>query len=262
MAEAATINTLRRAFALQRWLELNARSGTRYIESILANFGVQSSDGRLNRPEYIGGSKQKMTISEVLSTAQTIDQASNDVPIGQMAGHGISVGGGNTFNYTAEEHGWIIGIINVQPKTAYSQGLPKKFSRVLDRLDYYWPSFANIGEQAILNQEVYCDNGETIQDLESTFGYIPRYAEYKYENNRVSGEMRDTLNYWHMGREFVSAPVLNDSFIWCDPTTRIFADESGAQIFAHIFNNITESARCQNSEYLVYRCHVEIHLSQ
>lgn len=233
-SESVTINTLRRAFRLQEWLEKNARGGTRYIENIYSHFGVKSSDKRLQRPEYIGGSHQKMIISEVLSTAQTVDQSSNDIPIGQMAGHGISVGGGNTWEYTAEEHGWIIGIVNVQPETAYQQGIDKKFLRD-DRLDYLWPNFAHIGEQEVLLGELYAKSGNFF----NTFGYIPRYSEYRFMNNRVAGEMKTSLDFWHLGRIFSTDPALNDIFIECDPDTRIFADDGTSDtIIAHVFNNI------------------------
>lgn len=232
--EVTDINTLRRAFRLQEWLERNARGGTRYIENILAHFGVKSSDKRLQRPEYIGGDRQKMTISEVLSTAQTYD-ASGNVPVGQLAGHGISVGGGNRYSYNVEEHGWIIGLINVQPHTAYQQGIPKKFSKN-DKLDYLWPTFANIGEQPVLNKEVYA--AHTNED--DTFGYIPRYSEYRFENNRVAGDMQSSLDFWHLGRIFGSDPALNSQFIECDPSTRIFAvdDPNEDHIFAHVYNRI------------------------
>jgi hypothetical protein len=228
-AEAADINSLRRAFRLQEWLERNARGGTRYIESILAHFGVKSSDARLQRPEYLGGSKGKMVISEVLSTAETT------LPVGNMAGHGISVSGGNEFRYNVEEHGWIIGLISVTPETAYQQGLHRSLHK-LNRLDYFWPTFANIGEQEVKNIELYADGN----DVGDTFGYVPRYAEYKFLNSRVAGEMKTSLDYWHLGRKFTAKPNLNGSFISCDPSTRIFAveDPSVDNIYGHIFNNI------------------------
>jgi len=229
------INTLRRAFKLQEWLERNARGGTRYIENILAHFGVKSSDARLQRPEYIGGTKGRMSISEVLSTADTSDNP-NGVNVGYMGGHGISVSGGNTFRYRAEEHGWIIGIINVQPVTAYQQGLHRMFTRE-DRLDYFWPSFANIGEQEVFLKELWAEG--TAAEAEETFGYVPRYAEYKYMNSRVAGEMKSSLDFWHLGRKFAAKPLLNSSFVESDPSTRIFAVQSGAHnIYAHIYNNI------------------------
>jgi len=231
--DATDINTLRRAFRIQEWLERNARGGTRYVENILAHFGIKSSDARLQRPEYIGGSKQNMVISEVLATAENTDA---NVPVGNMAGHGISVGGGNNFSYTAEEHGIIIGLINVQPDTAYQQGLPRQFTR-FDRLDYAWPTFANIGEQEVKNKEVYFSHNEP----EGVFGYVPRYAEYKFMNSRVAGEMKSTLSYWHLGRIFSTDPALNELFISSFPTTRVFAvtDSNVDHLYSHIFNRIS-----------------------
>lgn len=232
-SDATDINTLRRAFRLQEWLERNARGGTRYIENILAHFGVKSSDARLNRPEYIGGDSQMMVISEVLSTAQNDDST---VPVGQMAGHGISVGGGKRFGYRAEEHGYIIGIISVIPDTAYQQGLHRQFSRFTPT-DYAWPTFANIGEQEVLQKEVFA----TTLNPNLTFGYVPRYSEYKFMNSRVAGEFKTTLAFWHLGRIFATDPALNEAFISCFPSARIFAvtESNEDHIFAHVFNNIS-----------------------
>lgn len=233
-ADATDINSLRRAFRLQEWLEKNARGGTRYIENLLAHFGVRSSDARLQRPEYLGGTKSRMVISEVLSTAETIESDNTVVnPVGQLAGHGISADGGNSFSFYAEEHGWIIGVINVQPVTAYQQGIPRSHSR-MDRLDYYWPTFANIGEQEVLNKELFVAD-TTVDD--DTFGYIPRYSEYKYAPSRVHGEFKGSLAYWHWGRVFASTPALNEEFIECDPRDDQFAVTStpDQQILAHVF---------------------------
>lgn len=237
-AGATDINTLRLAFRLQEWLERNARGGTRYIEHIKAHFDVNSSDARLQRPEYIGGSYQRMVISEVLQTAVggTPEQV-----VGQMAGHGISVGGGNVFKYRAEEHGWILGIVNVQPVAAYMQGLHKHWSR-FDRLDYAWPTFAHIGEQEVKVKELYCDGNNA--EREATFGYIPRYAEYRYMPSRTASEFSFALDFWHLARKFASNPVLNQEFVEVragdNDLTRIFsvADPSEDHIYAHIFNNV------------------------
>lgn len=238
-AGATDINTLRRAFRLQEWLERNARGGTRYIESILAHFGVKSSDARLQRPEYIGGARQNMIISEVLNTAGAPDGGPDLEAVGTMAGHGISVGGGGHISYYCEEHGYIIGIINVQPVTAYTQGVHKSFTR-FDRLDYAWPTFANIGEQEVRVKELWTEGSTNIQQ-EEIFGYVPRYAEYKYMNSRCAGDFRTTLNYWHLARNFANKPVLNEEFITADPRNDIFAITDAAEdhIYAHIFNRIS-----------------------
>lgn len=231
---ASSINDLRRALKLQEWLEKNARGGTRYIEAILSHFGVQSSDARLNRPEFLGGSVEPVVISEVLQTAPPTTQGTT--PQANMAGHGISVGAGKTIDYRCEEHGYIIGIMSVLPVTAYQQGVPRHFMKN-DRFLYYWPSFANIGEQAIFSGEIWHENSALAKE---TFGYTPRYAEYRYNPSRVSGEFRTSLSYWHMGRIFGSKPVLNQSFIEADPTKRIFAvtDPNVNSLYAHVFHKI------------------------
>jgi hypothetical protein len=229
--EPTTINDLRRAFRLQEWLEKNARGGTRYIENILTHFGVKSSDARLQRPEYITGVKSPVVISEVLQTGQ-----SDTTPQGNMAGHGISVTSGRAGSYFCEEHGYIIGIMSVMPKTAYQQGIPKTFLKN-DSLDYFWPSFANIGEQEVQKQELYAYTSNKTD----TFGYVPRYAEYKYMPSRVAGEFRTPkLDFWHLGRIFETEPNLNETFVECKPTTRVFAveDVEGDHLYCHVLNKI------------------------
>lgn len=230
-ASAANINTLRRAFRLQEWLETAARAGNRYKETLLGHFGVNTSDSRLQRPEYIGGFTQNMVISEVLSTAENTEA---NVPVGYLAGHGISAGGDGGYYFKAEEHGYLYCLTRVTPVTMYQQGLHRMFSRS-DVFDYAWPEFANIGEQPILNREVKADHATP----EGTFGYIPRYAEYKFANSRVSGEMRDSLSFWHLGRIFQSDPALNADFIKCDPSPRIFAvtDPDEDQITGQIIHD-------------------------
>lgn len=232
--EPTTINDLRRAFRLQEWLEKNARGGRRYIESILSHFGVRSSDKRLQRPEYITGTKSPVIISEILNTTGETD----GLPQGNMAGHAISVTSGKYGSYFCEEHGYIIGIMSVLPKTAYQQGIPKHFTKYNDPFKYYWPSFANIGEQAIENREIYAYQG--FANGNATFGYVPRYAEYKYSPSRVAGEFKTTLDFWHMGRIFSAPPALNAQFISSNPTKRIFAVEGGEEnkLYAHVLNKV------------------------
>jgi hypothetical protein len=232
-ASSTTINDLRRAFRLQEWLEKNARGGTRYIESILAHFGVRSSDKRMQRPEYITGTKAPIIISEVLNTTGI----EGELPQGNMAGHGVSLAGGYNGKYYAEEHGWIIGIMSVMPLAAYQQGLHKSFTR-FDPLDYYWPSFAHIGEQEVKVKELFAYDS----DSEDTFGYIPRYAEYKYIPNRVAGEFRDTLKDWHLGRIFANAPTLSQEFLEPDQEDmkRIYAviDPDEDYLWCQVLNKI------------------------
>ena len=235
-ATSATINDLRNAFRLQEWLEKNARGGSRYIESILSHFGVKSSDARLQRPEFLGGGSTPITISEVLQTSSTNTEPT---PQGNMSGHGIGAGGNNSFSYFVEEHGYIIGIMSVLPKTSYQQGIPKHFLK-FDKFDYYWPSFAHLGEQPIENQELYfADDGQN----ENVFGYTPRYAEYKYMNSSVHGEFRNTLDFWHMGRIFENRPALNQQFVESDPTDRVFAVLNGEKLYVHLYHRIKASRR-------------------
>jgi len=229
-----TINDLRRAMRLQEWLEKNARGGTRYTENILTHFGVRSSDARLNRPEYITGIKSPIVVSEVLNTSGTA--GAGNLPQGTMAGHGIGVTSGKYGKYFCEEHGFIIGVMSVMPKTAYQQGIPRTYLKN-DALDYYWPSFAHIGEQEVQRQEVFAYTANATQ----VWGYVPRYAEYKFTQSRVAGEFRTTLNYWHLGRIFSSEPNLNQTFIECNSANfdRIFAVQTGDKLYCHVFNKIS-----------------------
>lgn len=224
-----TVNQLRLSSALQRWLETQARGGARYIETMLSQFGVKTDDARLQRAEYLGGGRQPIVISEVLNTTGTID-----APQGDMAGHGISSGNQANFNYKVPEHGYIMGIMSVLPKSAYSQGLPRHWTRN-DKTDFYWPEFANLGEQDVKLSELYYDGaGET----GATFGYQQRYAEYKYAQSTVHGDFRTTLEYWHMSRKFSSPPTLNTSFVTADPTKRIFAVEAGQKLWVQLYHNV------------------------
>lgn len=221
----STINDLRRAYALQEWLEKNARGGTRYTESIRMHFGVTSSDARLQRAEYITGVKSPIIISEVLNTTG-ID---GELPQGNMAGHGVGTISGGGKSFFCEEHGWIMGIMSIMPKTAYMQGVHKKFLR-RSTLDYPWPSFAHIGEQEVQRQEVYYNEIDGVNNgvNDDTFGYLPRYSEYRFEQNRVMTDLRDTLLDWHAGRKFATNPTLSEAFI----TTAGTAPETTDRLFA------------------------------
>jgi len=245
-AEGHEINVtdLRRSIRLQEWLELAARVGARYTELLKGFFGIISSDARLQRPEWLGGSRTPMSISEVLSTVQQVDPSSGDpvgTPQGDMSGRGISVGNQNGFKRSFEEHGWVIGVVSVLPRTAYQQGIPKHWSR-FDKFDYYWKQFANIGEQGVLYREVYYDgdNAGTSGKYYQTFGYQSRYAEYKQNQGTVHGDFRDSLSFWHMGRIFTAIPELNTNFIESDPTHRIFAveDPTVHKLWCHMYHRM------------------------
>lgn len=217
-----TIRELRRAMAAQRFLEREAVGGTRYIEQILSFFGVKSSDARLQRSEFLGGSKQPVVISQVLQTSETTQGS----PLGQPAGNAVSAGGKYIFDRTFEEHGWIIGLMSIIPRAEYMNGYPKKYMKN-DRFDYYWPQFAHIGEQEIKRSELNYDffNGVTNVNND-TFGYTPRYAEYRFINSHVHGDFKDTLEFWTLVRDYgEEVPKLNEEFITCRPSTRIFAYE-------------------------------------
>lgn len=220
-ATAGTINDLRTAFRLQEWLERNARAGSRYSEFLKAHFGVTSSDARLQRPEYLGGGKSPIVISEVLQTSATADE---ETPLATMGGHGLNVGRTNGFNYYSEEHGFIIGLMSVIPRADYYQGIARQFTK-FDKMEHFYPTFAHLGEQETKNKELFITGG--IED-EDTFGYLPRYTEYRYIPNTIHGEFRKSLEFWHLGRKFENAPQLNSDFIECLPSTRIFAVESEA----------------------------------
>lgn len=236
---AATIEELRRASRLQEWLERNARGGTRYIEQIMAHFGVKSSDARLQRPEYLGGGKTPVVISEVLQTSGTIESV-DPTPQANMAGHGISVGKNHEFKRFFEEHGQVIGIMSVLPKTTYQQGTRKHLNKQ-DRYDFYWPEFAHLGEQPIEIRELFYDFEESSQDAQkATFGYQSRYAEYKYIPSTVHGDFKQGLEFWHLGRIFDNKPALNDEFVRSDPDDRIFAEEAPQyqDLYVQVYNNI------------------------
>lgn len=225
VAQATTINDLRRAMRLQEWLEKNARAGTRYSESLRAHFDVISSDARLQRAEYITGTKSPIIVSEVLNTTGT-----EELPQGNMAGHAMGIGNSYEDTYYCEEHGWIIGLLSVTPRPAYTTGLPRWMVKRNDLLDYYWNEFANIGEQEILNIEINANTTDPI----GTFGYIPRYSEYKFKNDMITGEFADRnneaglsepgpLRTWVMqrtfGLNFGGEATLNANFITEDIQT-------------------------------------------
>lgn len=230
-----TINELRRAESLQTFLELLARGGSRYTELVKNFFDTNTGDARVQRSEYITGIVTPVQISEVLNTTGTTGQ----LPQGNMAGHGVGVVSGRAGSYHCKEHGYIIGLMSVMPDTAYQQGLPRHFTK-FDPEDYFFPQFEGLGEQAILNKELYT-SWDT--DDDEVFGYIPRYSEYKYIPNRVAGLFRTSLKFWHWGRIFDALPNLNQEFLDCDPRDDIYAVTSGEQnkLYCHVQNRIIAS---------------------
>jgi len=229
--DAVDIRDFRKAFALQRYSEARARYGSRYTE-YLRYIGVRSSDARLQRPEFLGGGKSTIAFSEVLNTTSSIDAEPTLDDLGHMAGHGIVGVKSNKYRRFFEEHGFVISLMSIRPKIIYANGLDKKFSRVVKE-DYYQAELAQIGQQEVFENEIRADadTGNTI------FGYTDRYSEYKGQESRVSSEFRDTINYWHLAREFATAPVLNEAFIQCNPSDRIFADQTGTDQFWCMINH-------------------------
>uniref|UniRef100_A0AAU8AY95 Major capsid protein n=1 Tax=Dulem virus 88 TaxID=3145799 RepID=A0AAU8AY95_9VIRU len=227
------INDLRTSNALQRWFERNARSGSRYIEQILSHFGVRSSDARLQRPQFLGGGRTPISVSEVLQTSAT-DSTS---PQANMAGHGISAGVNHGFTRYFEEHGYIMGIMSIRPRTGYQQGVPKDF-RKFDNMDFYFPEFAHLGEQEIKNDELYLTQNNF--DNIGTFGYTPRYAEYKYSQNEAHGDFRGNMAFWHLNRIFSEKPNLNTTFVECNPSNRVFAtaETSDDKYWVQIYQDV------------------------
>lgn len=215
-ATAATINALRQAFQIQRLLERDARGGTRYTEIVRSHFGVTSPDARLQRPEYLGGGSQAVSINPIAQTSST-DGTS---PQANLAAYGTAVINGHGFAKSFTEHCVIIGLMNARADLTYQQGLPRMWSRQT-RYDFYWPALANIGEQTVLNKEIYCQGTAGGADDDGVFGYQERYAEYRYKPSQITGRFRSNctapLDAWHLSQDFGSLPALNDSFIQDNP---------------------------------------------
>jgi hypothetical protein len=212
-ATAATINQLREAFQIQRLYERDARGGTRYTEIVRSHFGVVSPDARLQRPEYLGGGKDRINVNPIPQTSST----DATTPQGNMSAFATTGFSGHGFSKSFTEHSVIIGMACVFADLNYQQGLPRQFSR-RDRWDFYWPALAHIGEQAVLNKEIYAQ-GTSVDD--DVFGYQERFAEYRYKPSQITGQMRSnyaqSLDSWHLAQDFSSLPALNASFIEENP---------------------------------------------
>lgn len=213
-ATAATVNSLRQAFQLQKMAERDARGGTRYTEIVRSHFGVISPDARLQRPEYLGGGSTPIIVSPV---AQTESTQGGSTPQGNLAGIGTASLAGHGFAKSFTEHCIIIGFVSVRADLTYQQGIERMWSRQT-RNDFYWPALSHIGEQAVLNKEIFFDGTPTDDDV---FGYQERYAEYRYKPSRISGLFRSkalqTLDSWHLSQEFANLPTLSPAFIQEDP---------------------------------------------
>jgi len=236
-ATAATINQLRQAFQIQRLLERDARGGTRYTEIIRSHFGVISPDARLQRPEYLGGGTTPIVINPIAQTAQT-GLTGGTTPLGTLGGVGTTVANGHGFTQSFTEHGVIIGLVSVRADLSYQQGLRKMWSRST-RYDFYFPAFAMLGEQAILNKEIYCTGGASDSNV---FGYQERWAEYRYHPSQITSLFRSTasgtIDGWHLAQKFTALPTLNSTFIQdTPPVSRVVAVGSAANGQQFIFDS-------------------------
>lgn len=218
-ATSTTINALRKALAIQRYEEARARYGSRYTE-YLRFLGIRSSDARLQRPEYLGGGKQTIQFSEVLQTAPTTSGTPN-TGVGSMLGHGIGAVRSNRYRRFFEEHGYVVTMLSVLPKTMYVNGLPRHWFRFAKE-DYWQKELEHIGQDVVYNQEAYLAHSSP----GGTFGYQDRYDTYRRQESTVHGLFRTTLNTWHMGRIFASDPSLNSTFVTSSPTSRIYQAHS------------------------------------
>jgi len=231
-ATAATINQLRQAFQIQKLYERDARGGTRYIEILKSHFGVTSPDARLQRPEYLGGSSSPISLNPVAQTQETTENS----PQANLAAYGTLGMSGHGFNKSFVEHCVIIGYVSIRADLTYQQGLNRMFSRST-RWDFYWPALSHIGEQAVLNKEIYADGSAADDDV---FGYQERFAEYRYKPSLITGKFRSSdpqsLDTWHLSQDFESLPQLNGSFIEENPPVeRVIAVPSEPHLILDTF---------------------------
>jgi hypothetical protein len=236
-ATGATINALRLAVQTQRFLERDARSGTRYTELLRAHFGVMPEDSRLQRPEYIGGGRSTVQTSAIPQTSGT-GASGTTSPLGAL-GAAATIADQHRFSYHATEHGYIIGIANVRAELTYQQGVHRMWTRQT-RYDFYWPVFAHLGEQAIRNDEIYLQGSATDGE---TFGYQERWAEYRNRPSRIAGMFRSTttgtIDPWHMAQKFTTLPTLNSTFITENPPlARALAAGSAANGMQILFDSV------------------------
>lgn len=229
-ASTVSVNELREAFALQRWQEKRSMFGSRY-EDLLHFWGLRTQDSRLQQPELISVRNSLIQFSEVLQTSKDTDGG-----VGDLYGHGIGAMRSGKWRYYCYEHGWLMSFMIVRPQAVYTQGLERMWTRA-SRYDYWNPEFQHIGQQEILNQEVYADGSDTDRQV---FGYQNRYDEYRRGKNHVTGEFRTTLDYWNMARVFDNRPALNSEFITSNPTDRIFQLSSSLsdQLYVMVQNDL------------------------
>nr|WAE43549.1 MAG: major capsid protein [Microviridae sp.] len=236
-ATAATINSIRTAFQIQRLLERDARGGTRYTELVRSHFGVQSPDARLQRPEYLGGGSARVNFNPLAQLSGT-GASGQTTPLGQLGATATALAQRHHFNAAFVEHGMVIGLVCVRAEQTYQQGLHKRFRR-LSRYDFYFPVFAHLGEQVVLNEEIYA-TGVAATD-QAGFGYQERWAELRFKPSLITGQFRSTysapLDAWHLANKFTSLPTLNTTFVQENPPiARILATAAiGAQFYFDSF---------------------------
>lgn len=237
LAAATTFNVsdLRLVTQIQRWMELNMRGGARYTEALKAHFGVSPRDDRLQRCEFIGGHRSPVIVSEVLQTSST----DATTPQGNLAGHGVVADRSMDAKYFAQEFGLIMGVMSVMPRPAYSQGISRQWLRETV-YDYYFPEFAHLSEQPVTRAELYASGVEA--ENRTVFGYQGRYNEMRYRESKVVGDMRDTFDYWHLGRQFSAAPELNSTFVECTPRKDFLAVPSEPAMVVNL-RNVVVAAR-------------------
>lgn len=221
------LNDLRQALALQRFAEARMRFGSRYVD-YLRFLGVNPSDGRLDRPEFLGGGKQQVNFSEVIAMAE--GQTTN---VGDLYGHGIAGLRSRRFRKMFEEHGWVLSLLSVRPKTVYMQSNHRKFKRK-HAMDFWQKELEVLPWQTVYQNEVHGNGDET-----QVFGYVPRYEEYRYGYSYVSGSFRDGPEVdWHMARDFATPPLLNETFVECTPTDRIYGDNQMPEMLINAYNSV------------------------
>lgn len=242
-SSSVSINDLRRAVALQKWMERNQLAGSRYNESIMAHFGRKTSDGRLQRAEYLGGGKAVIQISEVMTTAYSEDATAEVVPPGTPSGRGSTYADTNRFSYNCEEHGFVIGVLSVLPTSGYMQGMPRMFQQRNTFLDYPWPTFAHLGEQEVYDSELFASPATlpALRADQSVFGYQSRYADWKYIPSSSHGDFRTTLDFWHLTRKFAALPVLGNEFVTYDDENqdRVFNVADVDTLWMYVYNKIS-----------------------
>lgn len=233
-ASAVNVNDVRLAFALQRYQEARARYGSEYVD-YLRYLGIRPSDARLQRPEYLGGGKQTIAFSEVLQTGVDAE----DAGVGNLRGHGIAAVRSRGFQSFFEEHGFVISLLSVRPKVMYTNALDRMWSR-RTKEDYFQKELEAVGQQVVYRREIFAEADNNGNGGDKEFGYQNRYDEYRHQRSQVAGDFRSSIaNSWHLSRDFgVTPPALNSTFVTCDPSPRIFAEQTEDNLYCMVQNTV------------------------